>query len=97
MEKLKLSGFDVSKSEKATITELIETYENKFEREANYQQLSLRLKKSQQINNVLYEVETKLDINGKIFNAKVTDYNMFVAVSTTLNKILNELKHYQKK
>jgi ribosome-associated translation inhibitor RaiA len=97
MEKLQLSGFDISEAEKSVINNIIQNYEAKIARELDYNQLSLRLKKSQHGKTFLHEIETKLETDGKRFNAKVIDYNLFYAVSEALEKIINEIKHYNKK
>jgi len=97
MEKIKLSGFNLDDAEKGRIGEILLGYENKIERETGFNQLSLRLKKSQHGKAFLHEIDTRLEIKNKTFNAKVTDYNLFRALTEALDKILNELKHYLKK
>jgi len=97
MKKLQLSGFKISDEEKSIINNIIQSYDIKLSRESDYEKLSLRLKKSKHGKTYLHEIEAKLKIKNKIFNTKVTDYNLFYAVSEALNKILNELKHYNKK
>jgi ribosome-associated translation inhibitor RaiA len=97
MEKLKLSGFNISGAEKPIIENVIKNYEIKILRESDYNQISLRLRKSQHGKTFLHEVEGKLEIKNKIFNSKTADYNIFYAVSEALEKLLNELKHYIKK
>ena len=97
MEKLRLSGFNITEAEKAVVSNIIQTHDIKISRELNYEQLSLRLKKSQHERAFLHEIEAKLETKNKTFNAKVTDYNLFYAVSEALEKILNEVKHYSKR
>jgi len=96
MGKIILSGFDITKSEKAIVDNIIKTHEIKIEREIEYKALKLTLKKSQHGKEWLYEIKAKLDINNKVFNAEITDYNLFYAVAEALNKIINEAVHYHK-
>ncbi|MEM3405602.1 MAG: hypothetical protein QW117_01350 [Candidatus Pacearchaeota archaeon] len=97
MEKLKLIGFDLEEIEKEKINNILNNYLKKIENIVDYKQLSIRLKKSKHGKIFLHEIETKLETKEKIFNSKITDYNIFNALKETLKKIINELKHYYKK
>ena len=91
-------GFDIEKSEKAVIDRIIKTYGKKIEREIGGSwALVLRLKKSKHGKAFLHEIMGKIMSNKKVFNSKTSDYNLFFAVSETLEKLLNEIKHKMRK
>lgn len=93
--KITLVGFDIDEAEKAIAKNLIANYRHKIEQKTEFQELMLRLKKSQHEKACLHEVHGKL-VAGKIYNAKAEDYNLFSALSEVFEKLINELMHNQR-
>ena len=87
-----LSGFSLEPAEKAILDNLIKNYKNKIAEKIGFKEISLRLRKSQHGKAFLHEVQGRM-LAGKSFNAKVTDYNLFAAVSEVLEKLMHEAEH----
>jgi len=93
--KIILAGFDLEPAEKAIVNNLIANYQQKIAEKFDYKEIRLRMKKSVRGKTFLHEVQGLL-IGEKKFNAKVTDYNLFSALSETLEKLMNEAEHYKR-
>ena len=90
--KIALSGFDVDEAEKAILMNLIENYKHKILQKTEFEEITLRLKKSQHGKAMLNEVQGKL-VAEKMYNAKAEDYNLFSAIAEVLEKLINEVMH----
>lgn len=90
-----LSGFKIEPAEKAIVENLIKNYQHKIEEKISYKEIRLRMKKSMHGKTFLHEIQGTL-IAGKIFSAKVTDYNLFSAIAETMEKLMSEAEHYER-
>ena len=69
-KKISLSGFELEHSEQVRANELIERYLNKInDRLQDYQEIKLRLRKSQHGKAFLHEVEGDIILKGKIITS----------------------------
>lgn len=93
--KVILAGFDLEPAEKAIVSNLIANYKQKIAEKFDYKEIRLRMKKSARGKAFLHEIQGLL-IGEKKFNAKTTDYNLFLALSETLEKLMNEAEHYER-
>ena len=92
-QNIQLAGFDLDPAEVSIIHDIISSYTKKIEEKASYDKIRLRLKKSQHGKAFLHEVQAMLVADGKNFNTKVSDYNLFSAMSEVFEKLLNEITH----
>lgn len=92
--KIILSGFKLEPTEKAAVDNLILGYKSKMER-LDYKEIRLRMKKSMHGKAFLHEVQGKMMID-RLFTAETTDYNLFSALSETLDKLMHEAEHHKR-
>lgn len=92
-----LSGFEISDAELNIVNNIIDSYLKKIDRFIKAEKIQLRLKLSQHEKSFLHEISGKIITNKKIFNAKVSDRNLFYAVASVLEKLLHEIEHFVKK
>jgi len=89
--KITLSGFKLEEAEKAIVDNLIRSYKDKISEKIKFDEVRLRMKKSARGKTFLHEVQGVM-MPGR-FNAKVTDYNLFSALSGVLEKLTHEAEH----
>ena len=96
--KILISGFKLEEEEKAIVNEVLESYVRKIEERFGFEEIMLRLKKSRRGKAFLHEVQgTLVSTNtGKQFKARVTDYNLFSALSEVFEKLMREAEHAQR-
>ena len=94
-KRLSLSGFNLDSSEKERVNVLLNKYINKIEERIHhtYDELKLRLKKSLHGKSFLHEIEVDVIMKGTIISSKMTDYNLYTALSGVFDKILVEIDH----
>jgi|SRR3989344_5558494 len=91
--KVLLSGFSLDQGEKAIINNLIANYVEKIEHKIDFQEIKLRLKKSQRGKAFLHEVKGTLTVEGKQFKTEKTDYNLLAVISEVFEKLMSEAEH----
>lgn len=89
-----LSGFKLDEAEKAIVDNLIKNYKHKINQKVKFNEIRLRMKKSQHGKAFLHEVQGLMQAR-KNFSAKAEDYNLFAAISEVLEKLMHEAMHYQ--
>lgn len=90
-----VSGSNFEEAEKAILDNLIKSYKHKISEKIQFKEISLRIKKSEHGKTFLHEVQGKM-IADKVYSAEVTEYNLFSAVDSVLDKLLNEAIHHQR-
>lgn len=90
-EKIELEGFkELDSGELAIIRKLVGNFANKF---GEFSKLRLHLKDIHKTeNSVKFEINGFLERNGKMFNAEMTDYNVFVVINGVLDKLKKEIE-----
>lgn len=91
--KLSLVGFDLEFGEKLQVNELVNTYIKKINQRFGFQEIKLRLKKSERGKAFLHEVRGTLIRDNKEFTAENVDYNLFAAISGVFEKLMSEAEH----
>ncbi len=88
---IELSGFsDLEGGAMIVLKKIIGNYARKMsDRAKNFEKLSVHMKT---VHDNQYELYAKMIDNGKKFNSSVTERNVFVAVDSSLKKIMNEIK-----
>lgn len=90
--KIVVSGFKLDEAEKTIVDNLINNYKRKILEKINFSEIRLRMKKSAHGKVYLHEIQGTL-IADKQYTAKVEDYNLFAALSDTLEKLMHEAEH----
>jgi len=90
--KIILSDFKLDVAEKAILDNLVKNYKNKIEEKLQFQEIRLRLKKSQHGKNFLHQVQG-LMISNKRFNAESSDFNLYAATAEVFEKLMHEAEH----
>lgn len=93
---IELVGFkEVDRSTMIVIKKVVGNYAKRMsEVSTKFEKLTVTVKSvHKQENNEKYEFHAKLRDNGKIFAAEYTDKNIFVALDTTLHKLMNEIRN----
>lgn len=90
--KIILSDFKLEAAEKSIVDNLIKNYQHKIQEKIQFEEIRLRLKKSQHGKAFLHEVRG-LMIAGKRYNAEAGDYNLFAATAEVLEKLMHEAEH----
>lgn len=88
-----LNGFELEPAERAIVDNIIKSRINKIRERADFDYIKLRLRKSPRGKNYLYEIEASLKAKKEIFNAKITDFNLFSALAEVMEKLLSEMIH----
>lgn len=94
-ETITLIGFsDLHLSEQDTIREEVSKQAKKFSAINQVNELRVAVKPihGTEQDAHKFEVKTTLDLNGKIYNAEVVDYNIFAAVDDVLEKIETQIQ-----
>ena len=92
---MELSGFsDFDGSTKVVIRKLVGNHVKRMNNSVgDFQKLSLHLKEVHKTeNSQKYQINGKLEMNGKVYNSEVTDFNLFFALSNVLNKLTEEVR-----
>lgn len=90
---IKLVGFkDLEPLKLIVVKKMIGTYAKKIsDHVAEFQELSLHLKpiheNPDKENNIKYELQAKVIIEGKPYNSEITDFNLFFAIDKVLTKL----------
>lgn len=93
--KVSLTGFDLEPAEKTIIDNLIKNYQSKLNEKVKYEELRLRMKKARHGKAFLHEIQGML-IGERKFEVKVTDYNLFSAISKAMKRLMSEVEHSQR-
>lgn len=90
-EKIELEGFkELDSNELTVIRKLVGNFANKY---GEFTKLRLHLKDiHKKEKNTKFEVNGILEKDGKMFNAEMIDYNVFVVVNGVLDKLKKEMK-----
>jgi len=90
-EKIELEGFnEMESSEMTIIRKLVGNYANKL---GDFTKLRLHLKSVHKTEgSSKFEINGLLEKNGKILNADMTDYNLFMVINGVLERLKKELK-----
>ena len=91
---IELSGFrDVEESSMAVLKKIIENHAKRIsELTKKIDNLHITLKPvHEREKSEKYEVHARVLSNGKIYASEITDRNLFAAVDSVLQKIINEM------
>jgi len=91
--KILLAGFRLEEAERAICDSVIKNYAHKIQERADFDNIKLRLRKSQRGKNTLHEIEASMKARNLIFTARTQDFNLFSALAEAMEKLLNELNH----
>ena len=93
-----LVGFDKLEPVEITIVKKITgTYVKKMQENGSYQDLKLVLQQHKHGKSFKHEITAQAQFVEGRFGATVTDWNLFKALSETLEKIISEINHKRKK
>ncbi len=95
-DKVHLAGFDLPLEERGRLQVNIEHYLKKIQEHVDFDVLELTLKKSTKGKAFNHEIHGRLNAQGKVLSAEVSDFNVFKAVSSVLDKILHEAEHLRR-
>ena len=86
---IELSGFtDIDGGTMIILKKIIGNYVKRMSTKTeNFEKLGLTMKT---VHNNQFEVHAKMIDNGKQFSSEVVDRNLFVAIDSSLKKIMNE-------
>jgi len=97
---IELVGFkQVSMSEVVVVKKLVGSYTRKIQELCNnFQGVSVHLKEIHKVeNSSKNEVHVKAIDDGKVFTSVVVDKNLFVALDSSLKKVLAEVTSHNKR
>ncbi|QQG38563.1 MAG: hypothetical protein HYS32_03070 [Candidatus Woesearchaeota archaeon] len=92
---MELSGFKyLDDSTRIIVRKIVGNHVKKMSNVVgDFEKLSLNLKDIHKTENAQkYQINGKLEINGKLYNSEVTDFNLFFALSSVLDKLFEEAK-----
>lgn len=86
-----LSGFrDVEPAKMIVVKKIVGNYIKKVQdRDIGFEKVSLTMKN---VHSSEYEIKCNLHLNGKVYNAAYTGFNLFVVLDKTLSKVMAEAK-----
>ncbi len=93
--KIILSDFKLEAAEKAILDNLVKNYKQKIEEKIQFQEIRLRLKKSQHGKTFLHQVQG-LMISSKRFTAESSDFNLYAATAEVFEKLMHEAEHHKR-
>lgn len=94
ISKVTVSGFDLEPVEKNLVNIVIDHYENKIKNHIGYDEIKLRLRKSEHGKAFLHQISGTIILNSKeMLNAEASNYNMFHALAEVFDKLLSEAEH----
>jgi len=90
-EKIELEGFnELEPGEMTIIRKLVGNYANKL---GEFTKLRLHLKDVHQTGgSKKFEINGMIDKGGRMFNAEMTDYNLFMVINGVLGKLKKEME-----
>ncbi len=94
-DNVRLAGFDLPEEEISQIKSILEHHLKKI-RGIDFELLELTLKKNLKGKVFNHEIRGRLKAKGKILSAEFSDYNVFKAVSSVLEKIIHETEHLRR-
>lgn len=97
---IQLVGFkQVSMSEVVVVKKIVGGYTRKIQESCkNFQSITVMLKEIHKIdNNAKNEIHVKVLEDGKSFHSEVVDKNLFVALDSTLKKVLAEVTSHNRR
>ena len=90
-----LVGFkELGYAELIVVKKVVGNYARKISDRQEFSNLTLTLKPVHKTSeeSMKYEFKGKLEVNGKLYNAEVTEHNLFVGLDSVLKKIATQLK-----
>jgi len=85
-----LIGFkELDYAEMVVIKKIVGNYARKLSDREQVNELTLNLKQVHHTSEDSYkfEMKAKVDVNGKIFNSEIVDYNLFIAIDSIMKKL----------
>ena len=85
-----LIGFkELDYAEMVVIKKIVGNYARKLSDREQVNELTLNLKQIHHTSEDSYkfEMKAKVDVNGKIFNSEIVDYNLFIAIDNIMKKL----------
>lgn len=97
-KKISISGFELDMSEQQKVNEVIEKYLEKInDKLGDFQEIKIRMKKSQHGKAFLHEIEGDIITKEKIITSKYTDYNLLKALAEVFEKMLVDIDRIKEK
>ena len=90
-----LVGFkEIEFAELSIVKKLVGNYAKKISSTKPITNLTLTVKQIHHTdeNSSKFELKAKLDLDGKIYNSEITEYNLFIGIDNILKKIDNQIK-----
>ncbi len=90
-----LVGFkELDYAELVVIKKVVGSYARKFAEGKNMTNLTLNLKPIHQTSqdSQKYELKAKLELDGKMYNSEVTEFNLFIGLDKILKKLESQIK-----
>ena len=89
-----LIGFkELDYAEMVVIKKIVGNYARKLSDREQVNELTLNLKQIHHTSeeSSKFEMKAKVDINGKIFNSEIVDYNLFIAIDNIMKKLESQI------
>lgn len=89
-----LIGFkELDYAEMVVIKKIVGNYARKLSDREQVNELTLNLKQVHHTSeeSSKFEMKAKVDINGKIFNSEIVDYNLFIAIDNIMKKLETQI------
>lgn len=89
-----LVGFkELGYAEFVVTKKVVGNYARKISDRQPFTNLTLTLKEvHKNEDKAKYEIKGKLDVDGKLYNSEVTEYNLFIGIDQLLKKLVAQLK-----
>jgi len=98
MGKIDLVGFEVLDAEEIDIVKrIVANYIRKMSNLGDYKEMRLALRQHEHGKTFKHEIDAFAIFSEGKFNAEVTDWNLYAALSSVCEKIMSELEHLSKK
>lgn len=89
-----LIGFEVlEESEQEIVKKIVENYIRKMSNIGNYKEMRLNLQQHKHGKTFKHEINAHAIFEEGRFNAAVTEWNIYSALSNVCDKIISELNH----
>lgn len=96
--KISLVGFKaLEPAELVIIKKIVGNYVKKMNENAGYESLKLNLQQHAKGKTFLHEINAQAIFKEGKFGSRVTDWNLYKALSNVLEKVLKEVIHKRKK
>jgi len=81
--------YELDYAEMVVIKKIVGNYARKLSDREQVNELTLNLKQIHHTSEDSYkfEMKAKVDVNGKIFNSEIVDYNLFIAIDNIMKKL----------